>query len=224
MQRSRWTGRRPRASHVASAPPCQPVPIWQLSSARKAMGGNAFKSALPNAAFPRLKPQIYHQLKEQLTSRLRTVYALVAVPHEAPGKEDFGDIDFVVCQPVDGLDMDTIRSALGAQHVIDLVKVYNLAVPLQDENCFCQLDIHVCADPDDWHRTLFSLSYGDMYMILGLMARGSGLAFSRHGLKVCRSILVYAITNSYINLYSSRSHCRLHQKLHLCCAHPYHAS
>ncbi|EKM51481.1 uncharacterized protein PHACADRAFT_149901 [Phanerochaete carnosa HHB-10118-sp] len=149
------------------------------------MGGNAFRTLLPDAIFPRMDPGLYAELKELLTSRLQTVYALVAVPHEAPDKKDFGDLDFVVCQPFDGLVREEkLRTALGAQHIITHGSTSNLAIPMQDKNSYCQADIQVCDDSDDWQRTAFFLSYGDLGMILGLLARPAGLSLGRHGLKL----------------------------------------
>lgn len=149
------------------------------------MGGNAFRTLLPDASFPRMDSALYEERKEYLTARLRTLYALVAVPHEAPGKMDYGDIDFVVCQPSDSLDQEKLQTTLGAQQVIALGDVSNLAVPLRGENSYCQVDLHVCVDTDDWDRTIFFLSYGDVGMTLGLMARSVNLTLGRHGLKVC---------------------------------------
>lgn len=148
------------------------------------MGGNAFKATLPDASFPRMRPALYNELKQRVTASLQTVYTSVAVPHEAPGKLDFGDIDFVVCHPRDGLNPEMLRVALGAQHIIAIGNVSNLAIPLRDKDSFCQVDIHVCDDIDDWQRTFFFLSYGDLSMILGLMARALDLSLGRHGLKV----------------------------------------
>jgi hypothetical protein len=50
---------------------------------------------------------------------------------------------------------------------------------------FYQVDVHVCADKTEWDRIRFFHAYGDMGMILGLLARNSGLHLGLHGLKVC---------------------------------------
>jgi hypothetical protein len=50
---------------------------------------------------------------------------------------------------------------------------------------YFQIDIHVCADKDEWDRIMFYHSYGDLGMILGLIGKNAGLLFGAKGLKVC---------------------------------------
>lgn len=63
------------------------------------MGGNAFSEQLPAAIFPRMPPAFYNSLKARVIPRLEALYGLVAVPPEAPGKPNYGDLDISVCQP-----------------------------------------------------------------------------------------------------------------------------
>ncbi|KAF9464180.1 hypothetical protein BDZ94DRAFT_1257197 [Collybia nuda] len=63
------------------------------------MGGSAFSSKLLQSAFPRLPPVVYTDLKMRLFPKLQNLYSFVAVPHEAPEKGDYGDLDFVVAGP-----------------------------------------------------------------------------------------------------------------------------
>jgi hypothetical protein len=56
-------------------------------------------------------------------------------------------------------------------------------------NFLLQVDVHVCSDKSEYDRISFFHSYGDMGMILGLIARNSGLALGLKGLKV-RPILL----------------------------------
>ena len=51
---------------------------------------------------------------------------------------------------------------------------------------FVQVDVHVCADQGEWDRIMFFHSYGDLGMILGLIAKNNGLKLGTHGLKVCQ--------------------------------------
>lgn len=155
------------------------------------MGGNAFKALLPHASFPRMTPVVYEALKARLTPQLHELYGHVTVPKEAPGKQDHGDVDFVVCQPRDGLSHDEVRTTLGAVQSIACDGISNFAVRSIDldgtaaANDFYQIDVQVCNDYDDWERAVFFGSYGDVGMILGLMARPYGLSMGRNGLKVC---------------------------------------
>lgn len=63
------------------------------------MGGSAFRSTLGQTAFPRLPPSVYNALKGRLQSRISELYTYVSVPKEAPQKEDYGDLDFLVAEP-----------------------------------------------------------------------------------------------------------------------------
>ena len=60
-------------------------------------------------------------------------------------------------------------------------------VPSQQE-IYCQVDVHVCADQDEWDRIVFFHGFGDLGMILGLIARNCGFSLSTKGLKVGRLI------------------------------------
>src|ERR1700751_5745707 len=82
------------------------------------MGGKAFLSRLPNATFPRLSPATYAALKSALLPRLTPLFQHVGVPHEAPEKQDHGDVDFIVACPCGGgatiVGHEEIKNALGA--------------------------------------------------------------------------------------------------------------
>lgn len=47
-----------------------------------------------------------------------------------------------------------------------------------------QVDVNVCRDRAEWERTVFFHGYGDLGMILGLIAKNAGLALGEKGLKV----------------------------------------
>lgn len=182
----------------------------------KSMGGNAFHS-LPPSAFPRIPPKIYHALKARLLPHIQTLYTHVAVPFEAPEKSDHGDLDWVVAGPKSGTDGQVnvphaeVCTALGAKHHIPMEgnRTSNFAVPVaigewaslghakeeeegrqgadSDGEIYYQVDVHVCADKAEWDRVVFFHAYGDLGMILGLIARNNGLALGTKGLKVCKS-------------------------------------
>lgn len=155
------------------------------------MGGNAFKALLPYASFPRMTPAVYEALKARVTPQLHKLYGHVTVPKEAPGKQDHGDVDFVVFLPRDGLSHDEVRTTLGVVQSIAFEGISNFAIQSVDfdgaaaPNYFYQIDVQVCTDYDDWERAVFFGSYGDVGMILGLMARPYGLSMGRNGLKAC---------------------------------------
>ncbi|KZT12016.1 uncharacterized protein LAESUDRAFT_621344, partial [Laetiporus sulphureus 93-53] len=147
------------------------------------MGGNAFRQILPDTSFPRMTPHLYKSLKASLMPRIEDMYELAAVPAEAPGKVDYGDLDFVVSRPRADVTLEMVKSALGAVHSIPFEgnRTSHFAI-------FHQIDVNVCADEYEWERTVFLHSYGDMGMILSLFARGVGLTLSPHGLKLLRPL------------------------------------
>lgn len=157
------------------------------------MGGKAFHE-LGGDAFPRIPPLVYSILKKRFTEKLKTLYDLVGVPHEAPEKEDHGDVDFIVCCPRDP-DVHTttlIIEILGAEHAIlaEGNRTSNFAVPASNDlgyentEVYVQVDVHLCGDKSEWQRTLFFNSYGDLGMILGLIARTQGFTLGTKGLRV----------------------------------------
>lgn len=149
------------------------------------MGGNAFAQLLKNASFPRMSPAVYFALKAKILEQLTPLFAHVAVPREAPGKADYGDLDFIVAGPLRPITLDTLQESLGAVLAID-GGTANFAVRLPDAepDTYVQVDVNKCADVDEFNRFVFFQSYGDLGMILGLLARSYGLSFGHHGLKV----------------------------------------
>ncbi|KAH8114707.1 hypothetical protein DFH11DRAFT_182006 [Phellopilus nigrolimitatus] len=170
------------------------------------MGGKAF-SHLGEDAFPRIPTDTYMNLKSCLADRLKTLYAFVETPTEAPEKLDHGDVDFIVCGPLPilacsedsadtrsgdehNLALARVKDTLGARHAIlaEGHRTSNFAVPAMDgdlelEGKFYQVDVHVCADEAEWKRILFFNAYGDLGMILGLLARAHGYTFGTKGLR-----------------------------------------
>jgi hypothetical protein len=59
--------------------------------------------------------------------------------------------------------------------------------------------VHVCTDKEEWTRVIFFNSYGDLGMILGLIARNVGLQLGIKGLKVHNAINVLSYTKIQTN-------------------------
>ncbi|XP_006462523.1 hypothetical protein AGABI2DRAFT_193648 [Agaricus bisporus var. bisporus H97] len=195
------------------------------------MGGNAFGSVLSPTSFPRLPPAVYNMLKARLLPILEELYVHVGVPSEAPEKENYGDLDIVVCLPRQqatpaqnpsnspetrededipavNVPHELVISRLRAQYSnpMDGNRTSNFAIaipsgewaqcgPLEGEeetkareeagssSIFYQVDVNVCASKDEWERTIFFNSFGDLGMIIGLLVNNAGLHFSNKGLK-----------------------------------------
>ena len=77
------------------------------------MGGKAFAGRDPPINTPRMSPDDYFSLKKQYLALISTVFERCACPIEAPGKDSYGDIDILVCEPKNLLS--GTQSALGAR-------------------------------------------------------------------------------------------------------------
>lgn len=99
-----------------------------------------------------------------------------------------------------------IEQALGSVHSIPLPgdRTSNFAVPIQQDQVqhfdadreavgegkldlaqlYIQIDLHFCEDVDSWKSRILFQSYGELGMILGMMAKTVGLTWTCGGLKV----------------------------------------
>lgn len=87
------------------------------------MGGSAFSATLPASALPRIPPVVYHAVKARLTPRLQTLYSIVSTPYEAPEKSDHGDLDFLVCEPLNSateVPYEDVQTLLKAKYVVPM--------------------------------------------------------------------------------------------------------
>ncbi|KAG6845604.1 hypothetical protein H0H87_006657 [Tephrocybe sp. NHM501043] len=178
------------------------------------MGGNAFAALLSPTAFPRMPPAAYSALKARLLPTIKNFYEHVAVPLEAPEKTSYGDVDFIVAgaminHPSGQVNAphDIVQKAINAQYgnTIDGNRTSNFAVPIalhewkalgceaEEEEArqlspngdiYYQVDINVCKDQGEFERIVFFHAYGDLGMIMGLVARNAGLALGEKGLKM----------------------------------------
>ncbi|KJA21192.1 hypothetical protein HYPSUDRAFT_88200 [Hypholoma sublateritium FD-334 SS-4] len=173
------------------------------------MGGNAFGTILPAAAFPRIPPSIYRALKQDMLAKMSEFYNRVGVPREAPEKVDYGDLDLLVTDPksVYGsfVPHEVIKQGIGAKYVNPMKgnRTSNYAVPIyhgqwtalphgaeeqenrsvtEDGEIYYQIDVHVCLDMKEYDRLNFFNSYGDLGMIMGLISRNGGLTLGAKGL------------------------------------------
>ena len=97
------------------------------------MGGSAFNAVLQVAAFPRMPPAVYTNLKARLYPKLAELYTYVGVPIETPEKLDHGDLDFLVAFPKNqSLSHEVIKETLGAKFMIPMEgnRTSNYAVPI----------------------------------------------------------------------------------------------
>jgi hypothetical protein len=153
------------------------------------MGGNAFTSGPSPLSTPRMPPEIYLRLRDHYLSLLKTLYAQVATPVEAPAKRSYGDIDILVSQAIECSSPPTTESLSKA---LDAVKVFtnsgsgitSFAVPYPDRvKDHVQLDVHVCPEGSfEWQ--LFHQSHGDLWNLLSTTIRPFGLTANDVGFHV----------------------------------------
>lgn len=165
------------------------------------MGGRAFLQHFAQDSLPRLPTPLYVALKTRLTPLLLTLFAIVEVPSERPGKEDHGDVDFVVARPLssEGVTPEQVGRVLGAVKSIELdgnrTSNYAIAIsqedwlthaaqPVPSDNIYCQVDVKICDDEEEAERIVVFHGYGDLGIIIGAMAKNYNLLVNHHGLKV----------------------------------------
>jgi hypothetical protein len=153
------------------------------------MGGHAFND-LGDNAFPRMPTDVYEDLKANIHAKLASLFELVGTPRERPNKLDHGDIDFIVYNfKGEHFSPETVQASIGAEHLVKSASANglgtsNYALAASEKGKYYQVDVNVCPDKDEWERVMFFHSYGDLGMILGLMARAYGLSLGTKGLKV----------------------------------------
>ena len=109
-----------------------------------------------------------------------------------------------------------IEQALGSVHSLPLPgdRTSNFAIPIQQDEVqlfavdheaveegkldlaqlYIQIDLHFCEDVDNWKSHILFQSYGELGMILGMMAKTVGLTWTCGGLKVSGSATSISLT------------------------------
>lgn len=153
------------------------------------MVGKAFN--LKDDAFPRIPASAYASLKESFSNRLGELYKSIGAPTTAPWRKELFSAYLIVAQPLSG-NLDDARSklkdTLGAQHCKAAAPgspITILAVPIPGSpDKFHKVEVHECQSEDEFHCAQFYLSFGDLGMIMSLMARTHGFVLGSKGLKV----------------------------------------
>ncbi len=148
---------------------------------------------------------IYEAVKSRCHEILEQFYIYVATPIEAPGKKDYGDVDFLVACPTpscNGANIAvTLGKALGTEHSISGKgsNTISFALPwpqqvdgvtmasdqgTENDNAdsFVQVDVNVCDGEEEWQWMLFHHAHGDLWNILGSTIRKLGLTVNNVGL------------------------------------------
>jgi hypothetical protein len=166
------------------------------------MGGHAFRTLLgASAVFPRMAPNVYRQLRASCIEALQHHFHFVSVPREDPEKLDFGDVDIMVFDPIahEPPPSEELRVALGADYVITTGQSRHFALPperspsgspvaeaadYEEPRHYHQVDLTILRTRALLDSVIFHHSYGDLGLILTLLCKPYGLAYSQGGLKV----------------------------------------
>ncbi|KAJ4411502.1 hypothetical protein N0V91_001286 [Didymella pomorum] len=148
------------------------------------MGGKVFDNV--GLKVPRMTPEFYQQMIATIRPKLEQFFTRVAIPRDAPGKTDHGDIDFLVdgirSQLQDGSLWELVQDALGASHH-KAQGSHSYAIPHPViEGAHVQVDVELNPGSFDW--TLFMKGDGDLLQILGIAHRPLGLTCTDLGLHV----------------------------------------
>ncbi|KAH7071497.1 hypothetical protein BKA63DRAFT_73709 [Paraphoma chrysanthemicola] len=162
------------------------------------MGGQAFANTPTSSGkpphVPRMLPEVYQRLLAEYTTKLETVFDRVLVPRDAPGKFDYGDIDFLaggIKAPVvsPGKLWTHIKGVLGAELHLSRGGSHSYAIAHPETpEAYVQVDVELSpgdGTPDgpelfDW--TAFMKGDGDLLQIIGITHRSLGLTCNDKGL------------------------------------------
>lgn len=135
-----------------------------------------------------MPPSTYHALCQKYTLLLSTFYAHAATPREVPEKSSHGDIDILVCTPLDRkhpLTSTSLSAALGAVTKLPQNPTTLFAVPYPGHtDDHVQVDVQRCPSDLLFDWQLFLAGLGDFWNILGTAIRPFGLTASDRGLHV----------------------------------------
>ena len=154
------------------------------------MGGKTF----PDIDVPRMSPVIYQRVSKEVLTKLEPFFARVVVPRDAPGKADYGDIDFLV----EGIHLRTassdniwteIGAALNAERYLRRGGSHSYAILHPEvEGAYVQVDVELSpgdgtpagAELFEWTR--FMKGDGDLLQILGICHRPLGIVCTDQGI------------------------------------------
>ena len=106
----------------------------------------------------------------------------MAIPPEAPGKQTFGDLDVMVCRPIDLHPHDAILQicsrGLGSRCKKFIYALPTTNIAITSDDSVAQVDVHIVPEEKIWGVDYWMHSWGDMGMIVSSMIRAWGLRLS----------------------------------------------
>ena len=146
------------------------------------MGGSSFNFETHGFTTSRMSKPQYNAVSQYILPLLKLYFRTVAIPPEAPDKTTFGDVDVMVCKPIDLHPHDAILQicsrALGdrCKMFIFGLPTTNIAITLED--IIVQVDVHVVPSEEMWSLDYWMHSWGDMGMIMSSIIKAWGLRLS----------------------------------------------
>ncbi|KAF2109407.1 hypothetical protein BDV96DRAFT_585534 [Lophiotrema nucula] len=150
------------------------------------MGGLTFAKPGPWGSplkVPRMPKHIYDQVRVQRHAELAKLFHRVAVPRDAPEKQDFGDIDFLVEGPRTNFSIgERIRQEISAvAYKKEASHHYAVVYPGMTDS-YVQVDVEVVSGEEIFEWTNFMKSDSDLHQIIGILHRSLGLVCTDKGL------------------------------------------
>jgi len=177
--------------------------LLQISSSNTAtssvMGGSAFARTVGHSGkpikTPRMSPEVYHEIARYCQTKLETLFERVSIPREAPGKADFGDVDFIVEGPrsvaATGGMWTAVEEALGAEARLHNGGSHSYAIPHPAmPEAHVQVDVELLSEKGAagsiglFQWTLFMKGDSDLTQIIGISHHSLGLCCNDRGLHI----------------------------------------
>ena len=171
------------------------------------MGGKVFDKTIredgSKPEVPRMSPEFYQMMINEYKPKLEIFFRNVVVPRDAPNKEDYGDIDFLVegdnkisveGRTLSAEDQDfwtLVKDALTAELYEERGQSHSFGIPILGvSGAYVQVDVELCPgngttdglDLFEWTR--FMKGDADLLQIVGIMHRPLGLTCNDRGLHV----------------------------------------
>lgn len=160
------------------------------------MGGNALKTITTT----RKSPVDYEKIKDYvlcvLCEKLADTGIQWCVPHEAPGKDSYGDLDVLMTRKPDFDIREWILTTFKPNELVSNGGVYSFNIPVQEDGLALAQDFQgdgnqasgtslardfqidfITTSPENFAVHHFFLSWGDCGMLVGQIAHAAGLRF-----------------------------------------------
>ena len=147
-----------------------------------------------------MAPDVYRKLRASCIRALQHHFNFVSVPPGDPEKLDFGDVDIMAFDPIahetpssEGFEWNRCRAChhkwaisqlCSASRKTVVWSTHDGAADCGEPSHYHQVDLTILKTRPLWGSLKFYHSYEDLGLILTLLCKPYGLAYSQGGLKV----------------------------------------